>query len=57
MFRRSQWAITGLYFYDNSVVNAAKELEPSARGRWRLRRSMKCICAEAFCAWSSSAAA
>ena len=29
---RSQWAITGLYFYDNSVVNAARELKPSARG-------------------------
>ena len=29
---RSQWAITGLYFYDNSVVDAARELKPSSRG-------------------------
>lgn len=29
---RSQWAVTGLYFYDNSVVSIAEELEPSKRG-------------------------
>ena len=29
---RSNWAVTGLYFYDNEVVTVASEIEPSDRG-------------------------
>lgn len=49
---RSNYAVTGLYFYDGQASDYAAALKPSPRGSWRSPISIAAISKPATCTWS-----
>ena len=48
---RSHYAVTGLYFYDNDVVDIARSIQPSTAGNWRSPTSTRPTWSAATCRW------
>ena len=42
---RSNYAVTGIYFYDNQVLDIAQSIKPSARGEYEISDINRCYLA------------